>query len=543
MVLFRRGGIGMNIWGSVILYTIGILILLILLAVLIIGIIIVFKWRTDLHQKQHAILRNFPFLARIRYISESISPQLKQYFFDSDVDGKPYSQADYIAIVKSGKYAKSIIPFGSKRDFDKPGIYIRNAFFPKQKNELNAEHIPNIESKKYIIEKETLISRKEHLQDTTLDPWLYTEEDAIVIGAETCRYPFKLKSPIGMSGMSYGALGEHAITALSYGLKDAHSFMNTGEGGISPHHLKGDVDIICQIGPAKFGFRQADGSFSWPELVKKASLPQIKAFEIKLGQGAKIRGGHIEGEKVSMEIAKVRRVEPFKTIDSPNRFEEFYNYNSMMDFIENIREKSGKPVGIKVVIGSEEEFEEFVQYMAQTGRHPDFISVDGGEGGTGATFKAMADSVGLPILPALIIVQKLLVQYNLRDRITILAGGKLYSADRIIEALSLGADAVQIARGLMIAVGCIRAEKCHTNKCPVGVATTDPKLQKALVIDEKRYRVTNYIVRLREEIFMLAASAGIESPRQFRPEHLTFVDDKLTVNSLMELQREKVRTE
>ena len=184
------------------------------------------------------------------------------------------------------------------------------------------------------------------------------------MGKDTCRFPFIIKSPVAMSGMSYGALGDHAITALSYGLKDAGSYMNTGEGGLSPHHLKGGADIIIQIGPAKFGFRNPDSSFSNEELRKKASIPQVKAFELKLGQGAKIRGGHIEAAKVTPEIASIRGVEPYKTVDSPNRFEEFDDMNSMFNFIEQIREVSGKPVGIKMVIGSEETFEELVSYMA-----------------------------------------------------------------------------------------------------------------------------------------------------------------------------------
>ncbi|WP_458414899.1 FMN-binding glutamate synthase family protein [Schinkia sp. CFF1] len=513
------------------------LILFIIIALLVAGIILymVMKKR-DIQQTQHSIRRNFPVLSHIRYISEHIGPELRQYFFEGDHEAKPFSRLDFQFIVKAGKYAKTIIAFGSKRDFDKPGFYIRNAFFAKQIADLEADNKKLIDTQKYVTDKDTLFARHEHSVEAQIKPWLYTEQDAIVIGKDTCRYPFKVKSPVAMSGMSYGALGDHAITALSYGLKDAGAYMNTGEGGVSDHHLKGGADIVCQIGPAKFGFRQKDGSFSFDELRKKACNPQIKAFELKLGQGAKIRGGHIEGAKVTPEIAEIRGVEPYKTIDSPNRFEEFHDLKTMMDFIEHIRDVAQKPVGIKLVIGSEETFEEFVAFMAKAKRHPDFITIDGGEGGTGATYQAMADSVGLPIKPALLIAQRVLKKYKMRDKVTLIASGKLFSPDRIAVALALGADVVQIARGLMISVGCIGAQKCHSNECPVGVATTDPKLQKALVIEEKRYRVTNYMTTLREELFMLSAAAGLTSPKQFDEKHVVFVDDEFHAKTIAQVK-------
>lgn len=519
------------------------ILLILFFFMLIIGGFVLWKLRKqDLKQEQHSVLRNFPLIARIRYLSEKISPELKQYFFEGDHEGKPYSRLDFQSIVKTAKYAKTVIAFGSKRDFEKPGFYIRNAFFPKQLSELEADNQNLIQTKTYVIDKDTLFDRHEHMEDKKIKPWLYTDKDAIVIGKDTCRHPYVLKSPIGMSGMSYGALGDHAIRALSYGLHDAGTYMNTGEGGVSPHHLEGGADIIAQIGPAKFGFRNPDGSFSWEELRKKAENQQIKAFEIKLGQGAKIRGGHIEGSKVTPEIAQIRGVEPYKTVDSPNRFDEFHDMDSLLNFVEKIREVSGKPVGIKIVIGSRETFEEFVQYMAYTNRHPDFITIDGGEGGTGATYQSMADSVGLPIKPALMIAQETLKRYNIRDKITLIASGKLFSPDRIAVALAMGADVVQIARGLMITLGCIGALECHNNTCPVGVATTNPKLQKALVVEEKRYRVTNYITTLREELFTLSASAGLTSPRQLNEKHVVYVDENYQVKTLNQLRNSKLNS-
>lgn len=516
------------------------LILLMLFVFILMGFILFFVIRKrDISQTQHSISRNFPVLSRIRYISEHIGPELRQYFFEGDHEAKPFSRLDFQFIVKAGKYAKTIVAFGSKRDFEKPGFYIRNAFFAKQLTDLSADNEKLIDTRKYVTDKDTLFARHEHSVEGQLKPWFYNKQDAIVMGKETCRFPYIIKSPVAMSGMSYGALGDHAISALSYGLKDAGAYMNTGEGGVSPYHLKGGADIIAQIGPAKFGFRHSDGSFSFDELRKKASNPQIKAFELKLGQGAKIRGGHVEGAKVTPEIASIRGVEPYKTIDSPNRFEEFHDLATMMDFIEHIRDVAQKPVGIKIVIGSEETFEEFAAFMARTKRHPDFITIDGGEGGTGATYQAMADSVGLPIKPALMIAQRVLKKYGIRDKVTIIASGKLFSPDKIAIALALGADVVQIARGLMISVGCIGAQKCHSNECPVGVATTDPKLQKALVIEEKRYRVTNYMTTLREELFMLAAAAGLSSPRQFNEKYVVYVDNELQVKTIAQVKTEE----
>ena len=325
--------------------------------------------------------------------------------------------------------------------------------------------------------------------------------------------------------MSFGALGDRAITALSIGLGRAQgSWMNTGEGGLSDHHLKGDVDIICQIGPGLFGVRTEDGDFSFEEFEQKSRIPQVKAFELKLAQGAKTRGGHLEGEKVTPEIAKVRKVKAGVGIDSPNRFNEFKTNAEMLTFVEKLRDIGGKPVGIKIVVGKVDDIKDLIAYMAESGKHPDFITIDGGEGGTGASFQELADAAGLPIKSALPYVHQLLVAYGIRDRIKLFASGKLISADKIAVALALGADFVNIARGLMFNVGCIQAQVCHTNHCPVGVATTDPKLQKALIVDEKSFRVTNYIISLREGLYNLTAAAGLESPTQLTAEHIIYKD-------------------
>lgn len=500
------------------------IIILIFILLIIPGLFLIYVFFVDRNQKKHSVLRNYPVIGRVRYFLENIGPELRQYLFTPDNGGQPFSRKDYQDIVIPAKYKSRLISFGSKRDFDEPGYYIKNAMFPKLEDELAIKQRPIIESYIYHIEKEYLFSRKEHRRKEDIKPYLLTEEHEVVIGPKA-RNPFRVKGLVGMSGMSYGGLGERAITALSIGLGRAGgTWMNTGEGGLSPYHLKGNADLIMQIGPGLFGVRTKDGQFSWEELKKKASIDQVKAFEIKLHQGAKTRGGHIQGEKVTPEIAQIRNIEPYKSVDSPNRFKEFNDIYSMLDFVDRVREVSGKPVGIKIVVGQQDDVFNLARAMQETGKHPDFISVDGSEGGTGATFQELADSVGLPIKAAIPILHQALLKYGVRDQVKIIASGKLFTPDRIAVALALGADLVQIARAFMVTVGCIMAQVCHTNNCPVGVATTDKKLQKALDIEEKSYRVTNYVVSLREGLFNIAAAAGLESPTQLKDEHVSYKD-------------------
>jgi glutamate synthase (ferredoxin) len=307
------------------------------------------------------------------------------------------------------------------------------------------------------------------------------------------------------------------------------------EGGLSPYHLKGDVDIFQQIGSGLFGFRDKDGNFDWDELKKKSEAGRIKAFELKLAQGAKQRGGHVDAEKVTPEIAGIRKVEPYHSIESPNRFNQFTDVTSLFDFIERIREHTGRPVGIKVVVGRNNSIVELAKHMKETGKGPDHITVDGGEGGTGASYQELMESVGLPIRSALPIVDATLRHFGVRDRVKIIASGKLETPDKVAVALAMGADLVNVARGFMFSVGCIQTLKCHANVCPVGVATTDPKLQNALVIDEKKYRVANYLLTLRKGLFRVAAAAGIDSPVHLKPEHVVFKDAQGVTRSMDEI--------
>jgi len=478
----------------------------------------------DRGQTQHAVLRNFPILGRMRYLLEHIGPEFRQYLFDSDLEGKPFSREGYGNIVYAGKYMNTLISFGSKRDFDKPGWYLRNAMLPTLKQDLAAEVEPRIATHRYVIEDEGLFSRNEKQEEAEARPWTLPPSHRPVIG-EDLPHPWPLRGLIGMSAMSYGSMGRHAIQAYSHGLAIATgSWMNTGEGGLSDHHLVGGGDVVVQIGPGLFGVRDGDGAWSWDLFREKAAVPQVCGFELKFHQGAKIRGGHVEGAKVTAEIAAIRGVEPGVSIDSPNRFPMFATLDEALDHVARMREEGGKPVGIKVVMGGPGGLDELTEAMVRRGDGPDWITVDGGEGGSGATYQEMADTMGLPIYSAIVIADDALCAAGLRDRVKLFASGKLTSPDRIAIALSLGADAVNIARGLMISVGCIQAQKCHSNECPVGVATTDEHLMQALVVDEKKWRVANYIVTLRAGLFSLAAASGLKAPTEFVRRHAVYRD-------------------
>ncbi|WP_077328221.1 FMN-binding glutamate synthase family protein [Virgibacillus siamensis] len=512
---------------------------LIILILLAIGIRLFVEDRT---QRQHPVLRNYPVLGRIRYFLEKIGPEMRQYFFDNDREGKPFSRNDYQHIVKKAKYKRDVMGFGSQRNFEEEGYYVRNSMFPKLTEELKMDRETKQTTGRYLLIKDPLFTqRTEDWEEDESPVYLLDEDDTIIIG-ENCRYPFKVRGQIGMSAMSYGSLGDRAITALSEGLGIAKgAWMNTGEGGLSEYHLKGNVDVIMQIGPGMFGVRDKEGNFNWDELLEKSKIPQLKAFEVKLAQGAKTRGGHLDGEKVTEEIARIRMVEPFESIDSPNRFPEFDDIPSLFGFIGKIREHTGMPVGMKIVVGSHMEAEELAKTIKELGTGPDFITVDGSEGGTGASYQELADSVGLPIRSALPLVDYSLKKYGVRDQVKIFASGKMFSPDRVAIALSMGADLVNIARGFMITVGCIQTLKCHSNVCPVGVATTDPDLQRALVIDEKKYRAANYLITMRKGLFRIAAASGLNSPVHFSKEHIVYKDDKGKTWSLDDIYESMVQ--
>lgn len=502
--------------------------MIIIAIVLIIAItvpisIILYLFLLDKRQDQHAVLRNFPLLGRFRYIAEKIGPELRQYLFNHDEEGKPFNRKQIEFVSKAGKYNTRLIGFGAERDFEADGMYIANDMFPTLTEDVRVVQEPKVKSYIYKIDNDGIFTRKEHRHRVELNPSYLHVDDYVILGEHTARQPFHLKGLIGQSAMSFGSLGDHAITALSKGLGLAGgTWMNTGEGSVSPYHIKGNVDLIMQISPGFFGVRTSDGEFSWDELKNHSDIEQVKAFELKLAQGAKTRGGHVDGSKITEEIAEIRKVHPGEEIDSPNRFPGISTAEELLTFLQKIRETGGKPVGIKIVVSNERYLHTLVSTMKNTGIYPDFITVDGSEGGTGATYYELAYSVGLPAFAAIPMVDDCLKEYGIRSQTKIIASGKLLTPDKIAMALALGADLVNIARGFMLSVGCIQAQVCHTNTCPVGVTTTDPQLQRALVVDEKLYRACNYLITIRQGLFELAAVAGLSSPTQFSREHIMY---------------------
>ncbi len=485
-----------------------------------------YLYLVDRRQSQHAVLRNFPLLGRVRYLLEHIGPEMRQYFFDGDLEGRPFARDDHRAVVLAGKYLKTLISFGSKRDFDAPGWYLRNALLPTLSDRMRVVTEPRIPTRRYVTDEEGLFSRDEHMEDHRVVPYTLPEEDALVIGPDL-PHPWRLRGLVGMSAMSYGALGRNAIQALSRGLAMADgSWMNTGEGGLSEHHLAGGGDVVFQIGPGLFGVRDEGGAWSWERFREQAAVGEVCGFELKLHQGAKIRGGHVEASKVTPEVARIRGVPEGCAIDSPNRFPMCQGLEDLLDWVARMRREGGKPVGLKIVVGGPGSCDDLAAAIARRGDEgPDWITVDGGEGGSGATYQEMADSMGVPLRSGIVELDDALRRQGVRERVRIFASGKLFSPDRIAVALSLGADAVNIARGLMISVGCIQAQRCHANTCPVGVATTDENLMRALVVDEKQYRVLNYVVALRAGLTSLAAAAGLASPTQFERRHAVYKDE------------------
>jgi glutamate synthase (ferredoxin) len=518
---------------SVLLSVLVLGIFLLILVGVIVVLAIIYK---DKHQDQHSILRTHPFLARVRYFAEKVSPEFKDYFGNVQ---QPFSKDDLVTVAKRAKYLSNMSAFGSERDYDAGGFFLNNSMFPVPDEDMKLDtEVDKSSTKKYLIDKEGLFSRDEHMVEHKQDRYLLKDEDAIILGKDSCEYPFKVKGQIGMSAMSYGSIGSHGIRALSHGLSIAGgTWMNTGEGGLSNYHLEGGVDLIMQIGPGKFGVRHPDGSFNWEELKNKSEIPQVKAFEIKLAQGAKIMGGRLPGAKVTPEIALIRGVEPWQDVDSPKRFDEFSNEKELLEFVTKIREVTGKPVGIKIVVGSEASVDSLMWQMKATGLNPDFITVDSGDGGSGKAPKSHMNSLGIGIKTSLPIVDRKLKDIGLRDKVKIIASGKLIHSERVAVALALGADLVNTSRGMMMASGCIFAGVCDKNTCPVGLATTDPKLMQGLVVDEKKYRVANYVLSLREELFSLASACGIDTPAHFDKEHIVYVNQEGKIVDLFHVEK------
>jgi glutamate synthase domain-containing protein 2 len=442
----------------------------------------------DVLQREHTVRRNFPVIGRLRYFLERQGEFFRQYFFAGDRSEMPFNRATRAWIYRSAKGIGGNIGFGSTNDLREPGsILFVNAPFPVQEQ----ERLPT---------------------------------PPLVIGEGFCDRPFVGRSIMNISGMSFGAISAPAVAALARGAARAGCWLNTGEGGLSPHHLAGGCDLVFQLGTAKYGIRDLDGRFA-PSRAR-ALGQQVKAFEIKLSQGAKPgKGGILPGAKVTSEIAAIRGIAAGRDSISPNRHEDIAGIDELLDFAARLRELSGRPVGVKTAIGSEQFIEELIEAVLRRGPAdaPDFLTIDGGEGGSGAAPQALADHMSLPIIEALPIVASRLIEARLKDRIRLVASGKLVTSARAAWALCLGADFVVSARGFMFALGCIQSLKCHTNQCPTGITTHNKRLQRGLVVGEKSQRVANYCAAMNAEIDMIAHSCGLLHARALRRRHVRIV--------------------
>ncbi len=431
----------------------------------------------DMYQSKHTIKRNFPLLGRMRYLLEELGPEIRQYFVETDTDGKPFDRLQRSMVYQRSKKQTSTKPFGTQLDVYQVGYEWIN-------HSMNA--IPFSHS---------------------------NENPRVKIGSSQCSKPYQA-SMFNISAMSYGSLSKNAILALNSGAKQGGFFHNTGEGGLSPYHLEPGGDVVWNIGTGYFSTRTPDGKFSVEEYSKRATLDNVKMIEIKFSQGAKPgHGGILPKEKVTDEIAAIRLVEKGNDIISPPKHSAFTNPLELMDFVKLLREKSGgKPIGIKICIGNKSEFISICNAMVATNCYLDFITVDGGEGGTGAAPPEYSDHVGMPLRDAVAFVYDCLNGFGIKNEIKIIASGKVISGFDIIRMLSIGADLCNSARGMMFALGCIQALECHSNTCPTGVATQDPKLTKGLVPQEKSVRVANYQHETVKNAMELMASAGLQHP-------------------------------
>lgn len=438
----------------------------------------------DYMQDGHSILRNYPVAAHLRFIFEAIRPEMRQYFFEGDKDGMPFPRDRRAIVYQRAKNTLDVRPFGTTYD-----VY----------------------SDRYEWMSHSIAPRP-----VTKEPF------RIIIGGPDCTQPYSA-SIFNISAMSFGALSANAIRALNGGAKLGGFAHDTGEGGYSPYHREGGGDIIWEIGSGYFGARNPDGTFSPERFAAGAANPQVKMVELKLSQGAKPgHGGVLPAPKVSAEISETRGVPMGEDCISPSSHSAFSTPVEMMKFIAEMRRLSGgKPAGFKLCIGHEWEFLAICKAMLETGIYPDFIVVDGKEGGTGAAPMEFVDHVGKPMRQGLYFVHNALVGIAARQRIKIGAAGKIITAFDIVRAMALGADWCNSARGFMFAVGCIQSQSCHTDRCPTGVATQDPTRQRALVVPDKIQRVASFHRLTLHELAELTAAAGLDHPSDFKPIHIS----------------------
>ncbi len=436
----------------------------------------------DMVQEHHAVTRNYPLIGRIRFLLEKIRPEIRQYFVESDQDPVPFSREQRALVYQRAKGQEDKRPFGTMRDVYESGFsWLTHSINPT------------------------------HFEDTDF---------RVTVGGPDCKQPYSA-SLFNISAMSFGSLSANAILALNKGAKIGGFMHDTGEGGISRYHKEGGGDLVFQVGSGYFGCRDKDGNFSPEKFRERAALDQVKMIEIKLSQGAKPgHGGMLPAAKITEEIAEARDIPMGVDCVSPASHSAFTTPMQLVEFIGQLRDLSGgKPIGFKLCIGHRREFMCIVKAMLKTGIAPDFIVVDGAEGGTGAAPIEFSNHMGMPMVEGLTFVHNTLRGAGLRDQIKIGVAGKVTSAFHIAKALALGADWCNSARGYMFAIGCIQAQACHTNHCPVGVTTQDPIRQRALNVGDKTQRVARYHKNTLKALGEMAGAAGLEDPSGFLPYH------------------------
>lgn len=437
----------------------------------------------DISQKKHTVLRIYPVIGHIRYLMESIRPEIQQYFVESDTNGMPISREFRSLVYQRAKGVLDTRPFGTLFDVYGDGYeWVHHSIAPSDANKVNTD---------------------------------------VTFGGTDCKQPY-LASALNISAMSYGSLSKNAVLALNFGAKEGGFAHNTGEGGLSPYHMKPGGDLIWQIGTGYFGCRDKDGNFNDLLFQEKANHDSVKMIEIKLSQGAKPgHGGILPAVKLTKEIAEIRHVPMGQDVLSPASHSAFDSPIGLLEFVKRLRELSnGKPIGFKLCIGHKREFISICKAMLETGIAPDFITVDGGEGGTGAAPVELTNSVGMPVKDALVFVNNMLIGTGLRDKIRLIASGKSLSAFHLLRLLALGADTVNSARAMMIALGCIQSRSCNTDKCPTGIATQDASRYNALDVNEKSKRVASYHHSTIHNLQELIAAMGLSDSTQLQAKHI-----------------------
>ncbi|MBT9569241.1 MAG: FMN-binding glutamate synthase family protein [Thiobacillus sp.] len=457
------------------------------LGLAVLAVIVVYL--LDVTQTKQALRRNYPVVVHFRYTLERLGQFFRQYFFAMDREEMPFNRAQRSWVYRAAKNLDNTVAFGSTRDLRPAGsVLFVNTPFPT----LDEDAVP---------------------------------PHAVTIGPD-CAHPYVTQSIFNISGMSFGAISKPAVLALSKGARLAGCWLNTGEGGLTPMHLEGGADIVFQIGTAKNGVRDLEGKLDDERLRSVAAHPEVKMFEIKLSQGAKPgKGGILPGAKVTAEIAAIRNIPIGQDAISPNRHRDIGNDDQLLDSITHVRAVTGKPTGIKFVLGGADWLDRLFTAIHRRGADcaPDFISLDSADGGTGAAPQALIDDMGLPLREALPMLIDKLIEHDLRDRIKVIASGKLVTPADVAWALCMGADFANSARGFMFALGCIQALQCNRNTCPTGITTHNPHLQRGLVASEKAERIASYHRNMTYEVGMIAHACGVREPRDLNRDHCRVV--------------------